>query len=651
MNEELKIYLINNINKYFKSNSFKFEKIFSSSNTTLEFEKNYYFFSDSMGRKVVLLDIAKSSPILDSYENFISTYPKSGLKIFFKDNIGDRTFICLNVIEGKRHSGVELSFSSHHFNFLKNFYKHKESSKYNFYRELVLILKEFKNNINIKSEDLILLRYIIKTTFYNYLLTQRNLYKTTIHGDLHRGNVILDNDTFKFIDLEFSRRSHAIYDDYFGLYRDNIEILQEHLQISNFEFNCNLVFYWINHLYINSLKDIYFKKNKDEILYQIYLAFSSLNIVQINRSFISEICRCSNDLYFDNKSKSFELSKYKISISHKEKKIDKLKIESNTLDCKIINLSKEVEYTKNENDYLKDKVERIQNSFSWNLTKPLRFIRRTFKNFICLNKQKNKNIYPNSVPIIARPIYVKKLNFKHSGDLGDIIWSLPTIRALGGGTLYLDPNGGKGHIGESTGLATNSHSVNKLNENSINQIKPLLLEQDYISDVKFWNERVKIDINLDIFRQPKNLIFNNIAYSHLHAFNIDFDEANNAWIDLKENNYSSPYNRDILIARTTRYTANYGYWDSISAELEKLAFFVGYEFEHQIWEYTFNRRVPYYKTKDILDLAKAIKSANNVISNQGLVNAIAEGMKRTLICEIDKSSPAVIFDREGATYV
>jgi hypothetical protein len=33
--------------------------------------------------------------------------------------------------------------------------------------------------------------------------------------------------------------------------------------------------------------------------------------------------------------------------------------------------------------------------------------------------------------------------FKHSGDLGDIIFSLPTIRALGGGTLYLDPAGGQ----------------------------------------------------------------------------------------------------------------------------------------------------------------------------------------------------------------
>ena len=32
--------------------------------------------------------------------------------------------------------------------------------------------------------------------------------------------------------------------------------------------------------------------------------------------------------------------------------------------------------------------------------------------------------------------------FKHSGDLGDIIFALPAVRALGGGTLLLDPQGG-----------------------------------------------------------------------------------------------------------------------------------------------------------------------------------------------------------------
>ena len=33
--------------------------------------------------------------------------------------------------------------------------------------------------------------------------------------------------------------------------------------------------------------------------------------------------------------------------------------------------------------------------------------------------------------------------FKHSGDLGDIILSLPAVSSMGGGVLYLDPQGGE----------------------------------------------------------------------------------------------------------------------------------------------------------------------------------------------------------------
>ncbi|CAN5598580.1 hypothetical protein BH10PLA1_BH10PLA1_05760 [soil metagenome] len=33
--------------------------------------------------------------------------------------------------------------------------------------------------------------------------------------------------------------------------------------------------------------------------------------------------------------------------------------------------------------------------------------------------------------------------FKHSGDMGDVILSLPAVRALGGGVIYLDPSGGE----------------------------------------------------------------------------------------------------------------------------------------------------------------------------------------------------------------
>ena len=79
-------------------------------------------------------------------------------------------------------------------------------------------------------------------------------------------------------------------------------------------------------------------------------------------------------------------------------------------------------------------------------------------------------------------------SFLHSGDLGDIIYSLPSIKKLGGGTLYLNPS--------ANNLQNNYPIKTKLTKNSINLLRPLLLEQEYIYDVSIWNGNA-IDYNLD----------------------------------------------------------------------------------------------------------------------------------------------------------
>lgn len=66
--------------------------------------------------------------------------------------------------------------------------------------------------------------------------------------------------------------------------------------------------------------------------------------------------------------------------------------------------------------------------------------------------------------------------FKHSGDLGDIIYGIHTMELLGGGILYLDITGG---IGE---LVNPTHFT----QESFDYIKPLLITQPYIHDVKVW---------------------------------------------------------------------------------------------------------------------------------------------------------------------
>ena len=76
----------------------------------------------------------------------------------------------------------------------------------------------------------------------------------------------------------------------------------------------------------------------------------------------------------------------------------------------------------------------------------------------------------------------KVSSFKHSGDLGDIIFSLPAVRALGGGVLYLDPEGGHG----SSLVNTLPAGRTKLNREAILGITPVLLRQGYVKEVRMW---------------------------------------------------------------------------------------------------------------------------------------------------------------------
>lgn len=219
--------------------------------------------------------------------------------------------------------------------------------------------------------------------------------------------------------------------------------------------------------------------------------------------------------------------------------------------------------------------------------------------------------------------------FKHSGDLGDIIMSLPTIRALGGGELYLN---------------LNNEFKTKLNENSLNVLKGVLELQSYISKVDFWNGQ-KIDYNLDEFR--KHIKYNNLADSHLAAFNLPFKERDEKWLEIEPS-----FIKPTIISRSCRYQSNHIFWENFLNEsnLNDICF-IGHEIEHRAIEYAFSKNIRYLKTPTLLDAAKAISASKLVVCNQSAIYCLAEAMKKNLIQEVYRMFPAAIFQREGAKYV
>jgi hypothetical protein len=234
--------------------------------------------------------------------------------------------------------------------------------------------------------------------------------------------------------------------------------------------------------------------------------------------------------------------------------------------------------------------------------------------------------------------------FKHSGDLGDIVFGLPAVRALGGGILYLDPAGGEAEpLVQAADLPKNR---THLTPKAIEAIKPLLLLQPYIKDVRLWAGET-VDYNLDEFRS--HLKYKNLSDSHLTAFGLPMSERDRAWIEVDDPIVYPQY--PIIIARNVRNTPNYAFWAGTIQEIKHQCAFVGYPKEHEIFEYVVEEKVPYLYTPDILMLARVIAGCRQFVGNQSLPHALAEAMKKRLIVEMCRIAPQVLFVRDGATYV
>ncbi|HEX4792934.1 MAG TPA: hypothetical protein VH370_04030 [Humisphaera sp.] len=234
--------------------------------------------------------------------------------------------------------------------------------------------------------------------------------------------------------------------------------------------------------------------------------------------------------------------------------------------------------------------------------------------------------------------------FKHSGDLGDIIFALPAMRALGGGILYLDPAGGESEPLVRLCLPTEGRT--KLTAATIESVRPLLLLQEYVADVRVWSGE-KVDINLDQFRA--HISAPNLADSHLRAFGLPTSHRDSAWlrVDVPLPQAGFP----IVINRTVRFACNHEFWEDFLPTYYREALFVGFPKEHEFFEFTFGFPIRYMPTPTILDLARVIAGGEEFAGNPSLAHAIAEGMKKNKTLEVYRLLPNVVFPRPGARYV
>lgn len=235
------------------------------------------------------------------------------------------------------------------------------------------------------------------------------------------------------------------------------------------------------------------------------------------------------------------------------------------------------------------------------------------------------------------------MKFKHSGDAGDIIFALPTIKALGGGDLYLDPKGGEGQIY----LKDTPTIKTKLTEEAILDLKVLLEQQPYIHNVYLWKGE-KVDYNLDKFRtfsRPNT----NVCEFHLNAFNLDSKLKDEQWLNIQE---SIKPNKPNVLIRTLRYHGNDSFYIFNKRQIEESFVFIGSPFEHEAFVRGLDINIEFQDIPSKFELAKVIAGAESIICNFGFGHTIAEGLKKSpIFLEYSRSTPISIFQRDGVTLV
>jgi len=229
----------------------------------------------------------------------------------------------------------------------------------------------------------------------------------------------------------------------------------------------------------------------------------------------------------------------------------------------------------------------------------------------------------------------QKLGFKHSGNAGDIIYSLPIVKALAAGrpsSLYLQLD----QPADYTGRVHPLGNV-RLNEAMALGLLPLLRTHPCLHEVEIYSGQT-IDFDLDHFRDlPIITDRGHIARWYFWVYGVSGD-LSVPWLQVQ--NPDPPANV-IVLARSQRYR-NPGLDFRFLNQMGEIRF-VGTRAEYNEMLQILPRLV-YAECIDFLQLARVIKSSRFFIGNQSFPYSIAEALKVPRVLEVCRHCPNVVPD-------
>jgi len=231
--------------------------------------------------------------------------------------------------------------------------------------------------------------------------------------------------------------------------------------------------------------------------------------------------------------------------------------------------------------------------------------------------------------------------FCHSGDLGDIIYSLPAIRALGGGKIVLT------RCKDAAPYITRE----PMTKERADLIIPLLKNQPYIKDAEFADCPPKDAVMLDEFRHlihgEQLGVHRHWRLSALHLKQCGLP----TWIDSTPWLWAEPSEKApaVVMARSLRYHNPEFPWPKIIEKYRGIAGFIGTPKEYEAFVADCGD-VAYIPTKDLMEAASIIAGCSLFIGNQSAPLAIAVGMGKPAVVEFTPIAQNCFFNYEGFNY-
>lgn len=221
------------------------------------------------------------------------------------------------------------------------------------------------------------------------------------------------------------------------------------------------------------------------------------------------------------------------------------------------------------------------------------------------------------------------MKFKHSGEIGDIVLSLPVIRYLSEepATLYL-------------ALEENSqddHLIDmplRFNKQAFEFIKPLLEAQEYIKEVTLFKGQ-DFDVNLNKFRTIRE---DTLQKKFAGAHNVPLDKWLDPYISVLPREPEYPY---IVVSRTSsRYRGSSEMYKRLYKVIKNYGVFIGTDEEYQTFcndfgfdEFVLKRII----VENALDVATALKGAMFYVGSGSSICNIAYGVGTFVIQEFCKT--------------